>query len=504
MPVLTFTPDDVATYSCPANKRFEMYYDAAMKNELLLRVMKTGTKSWLVVSKDATGARVQRVIGSYPAIDLATARRECVRVAADIAAEGAEEVADLSKKTLQQILDDWRANTHPKPTTLKSYTNVLRTHALEWLHKPLRLMTREWLTEACRRIAEDRGAPRQADHLFQTIRALANYAKLPSNPAAGMRKRVKTTQVQGARPLFAGSLAGLFDAIELLDPYPRAFYFTLLFTGFRPEGARAMQWHLLKLKSSGSTYTIPEKAAGFKDGGGWAYPLHPFLAEQLRKLRDFHAKRGLGSDFVFPTFGGRDTPTTPGLPDKEPREYVHHFNGSLARLRKQTDMPDLQNYDLRDTLGSYSMALFGKNMITEKLLDHRVEGTNVTAQNVGMLYVAALPRSFEAAAQVRKVWADPSEAWRPFVEGYGDALLMLAGRLKERDMTPYQRDFWETKVKPVFRVDQDFKLEDGFSNERWLDFVAQAPQLALNPTLAHDAAVRMGTLPSEVATEEEM
>ncbi|MFL9906751.1 hypothetical protein [Paraburkholderia sp. RL17-337-BIB-A] len=475
-----------------------IYYDAALKNELLLRVMATGTRTWLAECDNALGTRVQRRIGAYPQMDLPTARRECVRVSADIAAEGAEGVSDLSRKTLLQILEDWRNTTHPKDSTLRTYERVLKTHATEWLHKPLRLLTREWLTAACRRIAEDRQAPRQSDHLFQTIRALANHAKLPSNPAAGMRKRVKQSKVEGARPLFAGSLRSLFDAIDMLDPYPRAYFYTLLFTGFRSEGARAMEWHLLKLKPDGSTYQLMAEAVGFKKGGGWEYPLHPFLAEELRKLREYHSKRGFGSQYLFPSLSSRDT-TEVTKNARSKRGYVYHYNGSLDRLRELTGMPELRNNDFRDTCGSYSMALFGKNMITEKLLDHRVEGTNVSAQNVGLLYVSALPRSFEASAQVRKAWADPSEAWRPFIEAYGDALLMLAGRLKERDMSPYQLDLWNTKVKSVFRVDQDFQLESGFSTERWLEFVAQAPQMALNADTAHDIAERLGGLPKQLA-----
>ncbi|MEX3930045.1 integrase arm-type DNA-binding domain-containing protein [Paraburkholderia sp. BR10936] len=488
------TTEDVAQYKCAPGKRMTIYYDTAFKNELLFRVMQTGTRTWLVECANALGTRVQRRIGSYPEMDLATARRECVRVRDDISAEGTEGVSDLSKKTLWQILEDWRDTKHRKDSTLHGYENILKTHAAEWLHKPLRLMSREWLTEACRRIAEDRKAPRQSDHLFQTIRALANHAKLPTNPAAGMRKRVKQSSVEGARPMFAGVMRALFDAIDLLDPYPRVYFYTMLFTGFRSEGALAMQWHLLKLRNGGSTYHLAEEAIGFKKGGGWEYPLHPFLAEELRKLQAYHAKRGLGSQYVYPSLSSRDTPSaTPTLARAE-REYVHHFNGSLARLRKETDMPQLRPNDFRDTVASYSMALFGKNMITEKLLDHRIGGTNVNAQNIGILYVGALPRSFDATAQVRKVWADHSEAWRPFVEAYGDALLMLAGRLQERDMSPYQLELWKTKVKPIFRVDQDFKLEDGFETKAWLDFVAQAPQMALNTDAAHEAAERLNAI----------
>ena len=308
-----------------------------------------------------------------------------------------------------------------------------------------------------------------------------------------MRKRVKQSKVEGARPLFAGVLRTLFDAIDMLDPYPRAYYYTLLFTGFRAEGGRAMQWHLLKLRNGGSTYLIEEEAVGFKKGGGWEYPVHPYLAEELRKLSTHHARRGLGSRYIFPSLSSH-APSVKETLANATREYVHSFNGSLERLRDVTSMPALRNNDFRDTVGSYTTALFGKNFITEKLLDHRIEGTNVGAQTIGLLYVSALPRSFEASAQVRKVWAAPSEAWRPFVEGYGDTLLMLAGRLQERDMTPYQLDFWNSKVKPIFRVDHDFRLEEGFETKAWLDFVAQAPQMALNANAAHDVAERLGAI----------
>ena len=255
-----------------------------------------------------------------------------------------------------------------------------------------------------------------------------------------------------------------------------------------------MEWHLLTLRPDGpSTFNILKDAIGFKKGGGWEVPLHPYLAEELRKLRAYHSKCGFGSNFLFPSLSGRDQLPNAQNARKE-RGYVHHFNGSLERLRKLTSMPHLRANDFRDTVGSYATALYGKNFVTEKLLDHRVDGTNVGPDGVGLLYVSALPPSFEASAQVRKAYAAPGEAYRPFIEGFGDTLLMLAGRLREQDMTPYQKDFWHSKVKPIFRVDHQYELETGFTMVRWLEFVAQAPQMALNDASAHNVAVRLGSL----------
>ena len=42
MPVVTMTPEAVAQYTCEPGKRMTIYYDAALKNELLFRVMQNG------------------------------------------------------------------------------------------------------------------------------------------------------------------------------------------------------------------------------------------------------------------------------------------------------------------------------------------------------------------------------------------------------------------------------------------------------------------------------
>lgn len=119
---------------------------------------------------------------------------------------------------------------------------------------------------------------------------------------------------------------------------------------------------------------------------------------------------------------------------------TRQFYRSLARLRELTGMSCLKASDFRETMASYSTALFKGNFVTERLLN---------------------TPSFRRSLLVSTRELDAREPLRPFVEGYGDALLMLAGRQVEGDMSPHQLEFWKTKVKLLLSDSEDFRRKTG-------------------------------------------
>lgn len=298
MTVSTITLGNVAALNRGARPYGVIYRDAAMKNGLFLRVSPTGKQVWWVERKNSRNRRIQRMLGEYPAMDLEAARVACARVIAEIAATGVRDVTDVSEQTLWQAFVGWGRDSHLTDSTLKKYERMLRRHTSEWLDKPLHLLTAAWLKATCESITNKYGTTSSSRQLVRIVRELANYVGLPSNPAAGMRIPVTPTVAYGQRHICTAVLPGLFEAIDMLDPYPRAYYYTLLFTGFRPSFARVMEWSLLKLEGEGApTYRISDSAVNSGRGGAGEIPLHPYLEAELRTLRKHHAKHGVGSPY---------------------------------------------------------------------------------------------------------------------------------------------------------------------------------------------------------------
>ncbi|MEM5299104.1 Arm DNA-binding domain-containing protein [Burkholderia sp. JPY481] len=460
MTVSTTTLDNVIALNRDARPYSVLYRDVAMKNGLFLRVSHAGKQEWWVQSRNSLGKHFRHRIGEYPTMDLAVARRECERVCAAIAA-GRRGAMDLPEQTLWQVFEKWGKRGSLSDSTLKKYEWILRKYANEWLDKPLHSLTHARLKELCDRIAENPGEASLAGRLIRIIRGLANYAKLPLNPAMGMNIPTSLTKSVGRSILSPAILRTLFDAIDTLNPYPRAYFYTLLFTGFRERSVRVMEWSHLKLEGGGApACLISDSSASFGHGGAVEMPLHPYLAMELRTLRSHHAKHGFGSPYMYPLPSSRAgaAAATSSLPNPWRTEP---FKRSLARLRELTGMQELRHCNFRETVASYSMDLFEQIWVTQ-----------------GMLNQQTPSRKFGRRGMAS------TETLRPFVESYGDALLMLAGRLVERDMSPLQSEFWKTKVKLLSGVEDDFKRQDGRQTRLRSGAVSQVAR----PVLATDVS----------------
>jgi integrase len=435
-----------------------------MKNMLVLRVSATGSRSWLIEAPNAAGKKVQRAFGTYPALGLAEARLRIASLAADIAAEGIDPEATkrAAAVTLRSALEDWRRTQHPKDTTYETYTNVLQCWVADWWDRPLRAIKREEILARCE-AAWGKGSLRQGDQIFQTLRALYNHAGIVPNPAANIKPRSDKTKVEPARPMAPEVLPVLLDSIEELTTEARMYYKVLMFTGFRGLGAKAMEWQYLHLgKNPG--YSIPSRASGFKDGGAWRFPLPEYLGEELARYKRWHDRTKCGVKYVFPGEAANAD------------SHRQRSEGSLRTLRKVSGLPGLRDNDFRDTWATYLLAMFQKNFITERLLDHRFGGTNVGAADVGMLYATAIPASIDMSAQLQLAAVDEGEALRPLVDAYAAAVLHLGNRgPRESTWTPKERTFYEG-IKRTF-----LQRNPSMSVERWLHLAAVHPQIAFAP-----------------------
>jgi hypothetical protein len=233
MPNVNLTPDNVETLPPPpAGKPAILYRDEGMDRTLILRVSPTGSRSWLIEAKNAAGRSTQRAFGAYPSLSLAQARRAIPDLEANIAAEGTTSAAEAPRAlTLRQVFDDWKESKHPKDTTSHTYASVIKTNAAEWWDRPIRAIKREEILAKCKAAWEGRGAERQGDQFFQTMRALFNHHQVVPNPAANITPKSDKTKVEAARPLAPEVLAALLDALESLSIEGRTYYTVLLLPG---------------------------------------------------------------------------------------------------------------------------------------------------------------------------------------------------------------------------------------------------------------------------------
>lgn len=476
MPNITLDTDNVSTLPPPlTGKPAILYRDEATSRMLLLRVSPTGSRVWLIETKNGAGKEVQRRFGEYPALSLAEARREAYRLEAVIAAEGIEGKPVKTADTLLDVFNDWVASKHPKDTTKDTYRDVINGNAKEWWGRPFRAITREEVLSRCT-AAWDRGANRQGDQLFQTIRALANHGNIVPNPGSGIKPKSKTSEKEASRPLSPEVLPALLDAIDNLNTEARAYYYVELFTGFRGLGAKAMEWRHLTLGSHPS-YEIPSEAVGFKKGGSWKFPLPAVLGEALERYKKYHDRAKPGSLFLFPGEGNYAD------------SHRRRGEGSLKSLRTLSGLPGLRDNDFRDTWASYIQALYQKNFITERLLDHRAGGKNINASEVGFLYATAIPASVDMSAQLQLAAVDQGEALRPLVAGYASAVLYLAKRgPAENTWTANEQRFYKA-VTRVF-----LERNPQLSVEQWLHLAAAHPQIAFAPQEVLESFTRQQAL----------
>lgn len=473
---VNLTPDNIETQPPPeSGKPPILYRDEGMDGMLILRVSSTGSRSWVIEAKNGVGKEVQKAFGKYPSMGLAEARRSISRLEAEIAASGPQTAAKAAPKTLRGVFDDWKRSTHPKDTTSTTYENVLNSHARDWWDRPLRAIAREEVIDRCEKVW-GRGSLRQGDQLFQTIRSLANHAEIVPNPGARIKPRSKKEDVEGARPLAPEVLAALFDGLEVLTTEAQVYYTVLLFTGFRSLGAKAMRWQYVKLGARPS-YTITKDAPGFKKGGGWEFPLPEYLGDVLARYKRYHDRVKCGVDFLFPGEAGNLD------------SHQQRTDGSRRSLRKHSGLPGLRDNDFRDTYASYIQALYQRNYVTERLLDHRAGGTNVGAADVGFLYATAIPASVDMSAQLQLAAVDQGEALRPLVDGFASAVLYLAGRIKRSE------NWTERERKFYTGVDRTFLHRNPqMSVERWLHLAATHPQIAFAPAEVLEQLTRQEAL----------
>ena len=323
---------------------------------LYLVLQPSGAKSWAVRYRHV-GTPRKHTLGSYPAIDLKSARglaSKALRAVAEGRDPGREKMQERTAKpdTVEAVARQFverhckRSN---RPRTATETQRLLDQHVLpRWRGRLVRDIIRRDVLDVLDRVV-DGGKPIAANRTLAAIRKMFNWAVardiIAASPCAGVkpptaersRDRVLTDQELRAVWQAADKIGGTFGALVRL----------LILTGQRRDEVAGMRWSEIDLE--GCRWTLaPERV---KNNRPHEIPLsEPAIAILTALPR-------IGDQFVLTSTG--DAPSS-------------GYSKGKRRLDAllPPDMPSWRLHDLRRTVAS-GLARLGINLpVIEKVLNH--------------------------------------------------------------------------------------------------------------------------------------
>ena len=324
---------------------------------LYLIVQPSGAKGWAVRYRHQ-GVSRKHTIGSYPQLDLKTARAlggKTLRSAAEGRDAGHEKrqnraaKADSVDRVVAEFLDRHVRRSN-RPRTAQETERLLRLHVLpRWRGRVVHQITRRDVLDVLDRVV-DGGAPIAANRTLAAVRKFFNWCVardiLAVSPCAGVKP--PTAERSRDRVLSGDELRLVWHAAEKLGSFGRLVKLLAL-TGQRRDEVARMQWDELDLEKR--HWTLPPERT--KNNQPHQVPLS---AAALAVLES--APHVPGSRFVFTTNGG-------AVPASGYSKNKRRLDALLP-----ADMPAWRLHDLRRTCAS-GMAQLGINLpVIEKVLNH--------------------------------------------------------------------------------------------------------------------------------------
>lgn len=374
MPKVELTDRFCASVKPPRDKRQEEYFDSLVKG-LSFLVSADARSFFLHYTKPADGKRARLKLGRYPEMKLGKAR-EKAREARGQVGEGGDPVADKKALAASQTVDDLvenyvarrAAGKRSAPAIArrlrKNVSTVIGAVKLADLHR--RDITR------CIDAVKDRGAPVEANRVFEDIRAMVRWARgrgdLDENLVEGMSKPSEVTNRD--RVLRPDEIRAVWDALPEADmrESTRRILRLLLITAQRESEVAGMARAELDLDAR--LWTIP--GARTKNKQEHTVPLSEMAIEIIRQqleAADELAKRKgrRASKFVFPGPGGRAAVTGASVPKAVKRVEKTGRKGAKSIMGAAPWTP----HDLRRTAATGMEELGVSPFIVGHVINHR-------------------------------------------------------------------------------------------------------------------------------------
>ena len=254
-----------------------------------------------------------------------------------------------------------------RPRTIADYSWRLSNHLLPWFAwQPLSRITVQEVDRY--RQAKVRETVLSAESINKTLTLLSavleqavEYELIDRNPAAGKRRRLRTTKPRRSYLDTAAQIAALLDAAGELDAdasvgHPghrhirrRAMLATLTFAGLRLGELLALRWRDVDLGTGRLRIADAKTAAGVRD-----VHLLPVLRDELLALKARGNPRA--EQLVFPTTSGKQIGAS-NLRRRVLAPAIELANAQLANAGESPLPAGLTPHSLRRTFASVLYAL---------------------------------------------------------------------------------------------------------------------------------------------------
>lgn len=361
---------------------------------LVLRITPGGSKSWaFLYASPTSGQRRKLSIGTYPAMDLARAKKESLRLTLAVQdhkdpllERHAEQAVDTFEKLARRyMIEHARKNARgaKRSQWTDSAQRILNTDILPVLGRHrASAITRQQVMEAVETVA-DRGAYVMADHVLGLIRAIYNWSigtgRLEVNPTLGLKKR------NVARPrnrvLSVDEIRSFWQALESrpkLSAEIRDALKLQLLLGIRIS--EVLGAAMSEIDLHGGTWIIPDTRT--KSRREHRLPLPPWAASIFKSA----IERAGENTWIFPSPLG-DGPIRPRSATR-----------AVARLRDQIGLADVGTHDLRRTLATGLGNMGVSDEVIERVLNHAPR--TVTGRHYNHA------KHFEPMRRALEAWAD--------------------------------------------------------------------------------------------------
>lgn len=332
---------------------------------LRLRVGSGGRKAWIVRTR-AGGKPINKTLGTYPILSVASAREQARALLRDIAVNG----SPRASKTFGDLAEHWIENVaKPNNRSWDKQKRRLEIHVLpKWRERPLDTIKRADVRNLIDSIHGD-VAPNRA---LTIVRTLFRYAMsrdwLEASPAEAIAK--PKSEAPRDRFLDMDEVKWVYSTADLLG-YPLAGYLKMLFlTGQRRTEVGMMRWDDIDLESG--TWTIG--SADTKAARAQLVPLSP------QALAILQATPRLGQ-FVWTTDG---------------KTYLSGYTHVKARLdgllaARGARLKAWRLHDVRRSVATHMVRLGVSETIVGRVLNHAPQG--VTARTYALHSYAPEKRS---------------------------------------------------------------------------------------------------------------
>ncbi|WP_158044434.1 tyrosine-type recombinase/integrase [Skermanella pratensis] len=329
----------------PSNDRTE-YPDATVRG-LRLRVEPTGRKSWSVLGR-ADGKLVRGRLGEFPAMSLANARLEAVKVLGELRKGTRPKAAATAKRSVEMVVSEWLKRDQ---SCNRSAAEVERSFRKDVLPQIGQMDIAAVGKADIHRLLDaiiDRHAPVEANRVFSRLRRMFTWAAgrdyVSASPLTSME--APSSEQSRDRVLTPEELRLVWNAAGR-EGYPFGPMTQLLIlTGQRLREVSDARWSEFDLDKG--IWTIPGGRA--KNGVEHVVHLAPAALEVLGTLPRYDV------EFLFTT-----TLTT----------SVSGFSRARARLGTDSGVTGWCFHDLRRTFATMASQDLGLNpVVIDRILNH--------------------------------------------------------------------------------------------------------------------------------------